>query len=224
MPLDEALAQLAAYFGLDADELRAYAAEDTVGGYGREDAPAPNPRWPGGSVWEGEGKALYALVRALQPQVIVEVGSLVGCSTSHLALACLRNGSGTVYAVDPAADFSCVAPDLLPCIQAVRQDVFAWTPPEHIGFVFEDGAHTPGFTQAVLERLRPHLSDNAAVLCHDACQERHGRHILPELRAAMGEHADAVLIHPSDCGLGYARHEQEDRTKATQMDASLEEL
>ena len=219
VPLDAALGLLADHFGLEAEALRAYAAEDTVGGYGRGDTTGSNPRWPGGSVWEGEGKALYALARALKPQTIVEVGSLVGCSASHLALACQRNGSGTVYAVDPAADFSRVTPDLLPYIQLVKQDVFLWTPPEQIGLVFEDGAHTPGFTQSVLERLRPHLAANAAVLCHDACQARHGRHILPELRAAMGEAAQAVLIAPSDCGLGYARHGQEKELRTPEAGA-----
>ena len=204
--LEDALEQLAHHFGLDAAELQAYAAEDGVGGYGTGMQAGRQSLWPGGSVWEEEGKALYALVRALRPRVIVEVGSLVGCSTSHLALACLRNGAGTVYAVDPAADLSRVSRELRHWIFQVREDVFTWTPPEGIDFVFEDGAHTPGFTQAALKHLRPNLSPNAAVLCHDACQQSYGRHILPELRAVMGEHADAALITPSDCGLGFARH------------------
>lgn len=59
-------------------------------------------------------------MRSRKPHVIVEIGSLVGCSSSHLALACLRNGSGTVYAVDPHADFSRVREDLLPYIVPVN--------------------------------------------------------------------------------------------------------
>jgi len=207
VPITAALEKLALHFGLVASELQAYAEEDTLGGFTRESQDAQSMRWPGGSVWEGEGKALYALVRALKPQTIVEVGSLVGCSTSHLALACLHNGSGTVYAVDPAADFSRVDKQLLPCIIAVREDVFTWTPPDEIGFVFEDGAHSKGFTQRALERLKPHLQTEAAVLCHDACQREYGAHILPELRAILGGQAEAILISPSDCGLGYARYQ-----------------
>lgn len=207
VPLATALEQLARHFGLEASTLQAYAEEDTIGGYTRVSQNAQSMHWPGGSVWEGEGQALYALVRALKPQTIVEVGSLVGCSTSHLALACLHNGSGTVYAVDPAADFSCVDKELLPYIVAVREDVFTWTPPDNIGFVFEDGAHTKGFTQRALERLKPHLQTEAAVLCHDACHKEYRAHILPELRAILGEQAEAILISPSDCGLGYARYE-----------------
>ena len=67
-----------------------------AGGSGRgyREAAAETPSWPGGSVWEEEGRLLYGLVRALKPEVIVEIGSLVGCSTSHLALACRRNGRG----------------------------------------------------------------------------------------------------------------------------------
>ena len=212
--LDIALAQLAVHFGLETAPLQAYAAEDTLGGYARETGGELTPHdaaasWPGGSVWEGEGQTLYALARALKPHVIVEIGSLVGCSTSHLALACLRNGSGTVYAVDPHADFGRVRADLLPCILPVPEDVFTWTPPAQIDFVFEDGAHTPGFTRRVLERLKPYLAPHAAVFCHDACRQDFGGHILPELRAAAGGHAESVLIHPSDCGLGFARCQAE---------------
>jgi GT2 family glycosyltransferase/tetratricopeptide (TPR) repeat protein len=219
--LEQALEQVAADFRLNPDALKAYAAEDNIGGYtatqGNGTPEPQSPRlptahcllpspWPGGSVWEGEGQLLYALVRALKPTVIVEVGSLVGCSTSHLALACCRNGAGQVYAVDPAADFSRLSPELLPYIVPIKQDLFAWTPPDGIDFVFEDGAHTPGFTREALRKLLPRVRSGAAVLCHDACQAQFGSQIAAEFAEVMGEGAKTVLIVPSDCGLGYAVH------------------
>ncbi len=130
----------------------------------------------------------------------------MGCSTSHLALACCRNGEGRVYAVDPAADFSRVDPSLLPYIEPIQADVFPWTPPEGIDFVFEDGAHTPGFTREVLKKLLPCLKPGAAVLCHDMCQAQLGSHIAAEFTEMMGSSAQSLLISPSDCGLGYAVH------------------
>jgi O-antigen biosynthesis protein len=213
LSLDQALEQVAQDVGLNPDDLKTYAAEDDLGGYGpagQEQSPhsllptAHCPPWPGGSVWEVEGKLLYALVRALKPEVLVEIGSLVGCSTSHLALACCRNGQGKVYAVDPAADFSRLSPSLLPYIVPVKEDVFAWTPPEGIDFVFEDGAHTPGFTRESLKRLISALKPGAAVLCHDVCQSQFGNQIAAEFAEVMGDEAKSMLISPSDCGLGYA--------------------
>lgn len=208
IPLDEALTQIAADFDLDAASLIAYAGEDTIGGYGSPEKEGAL-HWPGGSVWEGEGRVLYALIRALQPETIVEVGSLVGCSTAHMALACIRNGKGQIYAVDPYADFSRLSADLLTVIEPVLTDVFTWTPPASIDFLFEDGAHTPGFTGSVLQHLQPSLQIGATVLCHDYHQRELGAHISVEFREVLGETAHSVLVTPSDCGLGYARYQEE---------------
>ncbi len=200
-PWEEALGQVAEDFGLDAAELARFADEDAIGGYGAVE----NPSWPGGSVWEVEGKLLYAVVRALKPQTLVEVGSLVGCSASHLAAACARNGSGVVYAVDPAADLSRVPPAYMEHIRPVREDVFDWEPPEELDFLFEDGAHTPGFTLGVLERLAPRMKHDGALMCHDFHRQDERRCVAPEFEQVLGEAARSVLIEPSNCGLGYAR-------------------
>ncbi len=140
----------------------------------------------------------------------MEVGSLVGCSTSHLALACQRNGSGTVYAVDPALEFSRVDKALLDHIVPVPEDVFAWQPPEEpVSFVFEDGAHSPGFTRATLTKLRPHLAPGAVVVSHDYLHARLGQHVSREFNEVLAGCGELVIgsarIAPSDCGLGYAR-------------------
>jgi predicted O-methyltransferase YrrM len=219
--LEEALRLAAATLGLNARELAEFAEEDVVGGYGplsplgpvagRELSPnnggANIRRWPGGSVWEDEGRLLYALVRALRPKVVVEVGSLVGCSTSHLAAACRANGVGKVYAVDPAADFSSVDPELLPFIEPIREDVFTWTAPKRIDFLFEDGSHEPGFTQAVLERLLPMLTKGGVACCHDYFTA-HLPHVRTEFEAAAkanGMRVGGVVPGDSNCGIGFAR-------------------
>jgi hypothetical protein len=74
-----------------------------------------------------------------------------------------------------------------------------------VDFLFEDGAHTPGFTGKVLERLRETLATGALTLCHDSHQREVGEHVFAEFAGAMGQGAGSVLIAPSDCGLGYAR-------------------
>lgn len=90
-------------------------------------------------------------------------------------------------------------------IVPVKEDVFGWTPPEGIDFLFEDGAHTPGFTKGVLERLRGDLALGALVLCHDVHRAQFGPHVAAEFQEVMGEGARSVPVRPSDCGLGYCR-------------------
>ncbi len=204
IPLEDALECVATYFSLDVEELKRYVVEDTIGGYNLADAGSPNPFWHGGCVWEVEGQVLYALVRALKPKVIVEIGSLTGCSTSHLALACERNGEGIVYAIDPALDFSRVPASLLTRIIPVKQDAFTWVPPLAIDFLFEDGAHTKGFTGSILRRLLPYCSRPSAILCHDAYTPHLSGHLFSEFEEALGGDAQRILIHPSNCGLGYS--------------------
>ena len=70
--------------------------------------------------------------------------------------------------------------------------------------MFEDGAHTPGFTRSVLERLSPSLAPDAVVLCHDYYQRQFGPHVAADFAAALPD-AHGVLVGASDCGLGYAR-------------------
>ena len=200
--MEEACRQVAEYYGMNAGELLAYAEEDgEIGGYD------PNgSKWRGGSVWEVEGRMLYALVRALRPETIVEIGSLHGCSASHMAAACLRNGFGTVYAVDPCLDFSRVDPGLMTRLVPVRRDFFEWELPERIDFVFEDGAHEKGFTGRALKRLAPNLPEGAAVFCHDIRRIEFSAHLPAEFAEAMGGgETGSALISPADCGLGYSR-------------------
>lgn len=210
MTLEQAVTQVASDLGLDREALWGYTQEDNVGGYREQGAEAETPAWPGGSVWEEEGRLLYGLVRALKPERIVEIGSLVGCSTSHLALACQRNGMGKVYAVDPALEFSRVDAALLEYVLPIPEDVFVWELPDGpVSLVFEDGAHTPGFTRAALEKLRPALAPGAVVVSHDYLHARLGRHVSQEFDEVLAGCPNAVVgsarIAPSDCGLGYAR-------------------
>ena len=53
-----------------------------------------------GSVTPGEQRALFALVRALRPQRILEIGTHVGGSTIVLAAALESLGSGEIVTVD----------------------------------------------------------------------------------------------------------------------------
>lgn len=211
MQLSEALHAIADQLELDASALIAYAAEDEVGGW-------PSARWPGGALWSVEGKALYAITRAMQPKHILECGTREGCSATHLLTALNANGSGHLTSVDlcsiediSGAGFGGLVPEELRNRWTFHAPMSAQdfldgdaTPFE---IVFEDTDHTRETTIAILERLvsRPSVK---MVVSHDIFHP----YATEAVRAAWvyvfgdeGAQWRAYLIEPSDCGLAIWR-------------------
>lgn len=130
--------------------------------------------------------ALYGLVRAQHPEVIVEIGSARGRSTCALALACRTNGDGRVYAIDPHTvnpwtetgtggateaflrarlrDYS-----LEPWCEVITatsvEAAKTWT--RRIDLLFIDGDHSFEGVRTDFEMFRPWLAPNALVIFHD---------------------------------------------------------
>ena len=214
MNLNETLQLLAMQLRLDVDALVRYAAEDTIGGYHADDKQS---QWPIGSLYGVEGQTLYALVRALQPAHVVEIGSLRGCSTTHIATALSINGQGRVTAVDmnPSAG------DMLPghlhtLVSQVVGDGLVWLAGQDdasIDLLFEDSSHGTDMCAAVADLARSKLSPGGVLVMHDA---GHDYAILPDgrridsgvgaevragLERALGDEYRVYLTEPSDCGL-----------------------
>lgn len=57
-----------------------------------------------GTTGEFGCEALYLLVRAARPQVVVETGVLYGASSGHILAALARNGRGQLYSIDIGRD------------------------------------------------------------------------------------------------------------------------
>lgn len=73
------------------DDFEKYYNEAIYGGY---------PEEAGGSVWESEGKSIYALIRTLKPKRILEIGNFLGRSSNHILQAIEANGFGDVILLD----------------------------------------------------------------------------------------------------------------------------
>lgn len=210
MHLFDALRAIADQLHLNADELIAYAAEDEIGGFPE--------KWVGGALWSVEGKALYAITRALRPQHMLECGTREGCSATHLLTALRANGSGHLTSVDlcsiadiSAAGFGGLVPKALQDRWTFRAPMSAealldadYTPFE---FVFEDTDHTLATTVSILTRLVKREGVKV-IVSHDI----HHPYATEAVRAAWtqvfgAEGADwrAYLIEPSDCGLAIWR-------------------
>lgn len=162
---------LAVQNGYNAQELVAYIDEDRIGGYNVHPELAS---WPSGSGWESEMQIYYALVRYLKPEFVVEIGTLYGCSTTHIATALMKNGAGRVASVDNGANGQrggLIPLDRREVIDLVDSDGGAYLstlPDNSVDMIFEDAGHGEEdvyrFTVLAMRKLKP----GGLLINHDA--------------------------------------------------------
>ena len=211
MRLTKALEQIANDFDLGADELITYANENTIGGYHSD---RRLEKWPIGSMWGVEGQILYTLIRATKPKVVVELGSLYGCSTAHILAALEANDNGgQLISVDnrssplehegeqPVVSFDVDH-------EFIETDAVKWIenemPSRRVDFVFEDLDHRPETVKAIWKSAMDKIKKNAFIVSHDAMHYIVGDSVRQGILAA-GADAIPYLIEPSDCGLAIWR-------------------
>ena len=170
-----------------------------LGGY----HPDPNIRstykidWPCGSIFENEGIKLYELVRTHKPELIVEIGGHFGCSTSYLAYGVKDNKKGKVISIDINASSHKLLPkELSEYVEIIHKDATNFEPPKDIDMLFEDGAHTYGFTENILKRYKSKI-----VICHDYFHRGCKNTVKAEWDAVIGKPDETYFEAPSDCGL-----------------------
>ncbi len=160
MKLIEALQQIAAEANLDPTALLTYAMEDRVGG-------RDTGNWSGMSVFSAEGQIIYALVRALRPARVVEVGVASGGTTTHILSALEANNFGGLWSIDVEANCGLSVPENLRHRWKFEVgDALTATLPDKADFVFEDGAHSYDFTHGILTRLKK--MGPRMIVSHDA--------------------------------------------------------
>lgn len=191
--LNDALRQIAAFGSLDADALIAYAAEDTHGGRG--DFPQSDTM----CITRAEGQIIYALVRALQPASVVEVGSFIGVSSTHLLAALDANGAGDLTSIDVEAQPMVIPDALLPRWSLAQMDAreYVWQP---VDFVMEDGDHTRDLTAKVLRNAIRHGA--RCVVSHDAHNASVGTEVCAGFADIVGD--DYMTVMVDDVALGLA--------------------
>ncbi len=196
MRLDEALQQIALDAGLDAAELIRFAAEDYVGG-------RDTGNWPGMSTFASEGQIIYALVRALRPARVIEVGVDSGGTSTHILTALEANGAGELWSVDINPECGTMVPEQLRHRWTfVNADALTVDLPDSADFIFEDGDHSYDFTFNILSRLKelnPHLLLSHDYYTHEVYQGFYVKQAFDE--ALPG--AKGVKIDSAFTGLGY---------------------
>lgn len=187
--------------------LNHHSLEDTIGGY----HPDPEFRkWPIGSMFEVEGKVLYALICALKPKHILELGRRFGCSTTHIATALAKNGAGKVVSVDSNIHgyTELMIPEpLYSRIELVNTDALEYlkTHKNKFDIIFEDLDHDRHVTAAVAQDAKSgRLKAGGLLIVHDTMHFLVGEALRAGLQDA-GIEAQHYLIEPSDCGFGIWR-------------------
>ncbi len=202
MNLNDALLKLAAAGNLNADELIAYAAEDTIGGWHLDESQR---KWPTGSMWGVEGQLIYALVRAMRPALVCELGVSHGCSATHILSALEANGKGKLISVDIYESSGNGIPDNLKHRWQFKAGTAVERIPTKAEIVLEDLDHYEGTLSAfrVISALKPRL-----VLAHDAEHHLVGSEVRKHFQYTFGT-CDTVLIEPGNCGFAYKFFEKD---------------
>lgn len=140
-----------------------------------------------GSVNPGDRRVLYNIARALKPGAVLEVGTHLGGSTVHLALALKKNGAGRITTVDkrdvndrsaePWKKFnSHFSPkemlELVDCSDRVEfvTDMslsFLTSQASDYDLIFLDGDHKGAVVYQEIARSIEHLRTGGYVVLHD---------------------------------------------------------
>lgn len=222
MNLDESLTLLALQLQLVPADLIRFAREDLIGGYHWKPEES---RWPIGSMFGVEGQAIYALIRALKPSNVLEIGALRGCSTTHIATALSVNGEGRLTSVDLTAGAGDLMPnhlsEIVTSVQSDGIEYLAGLEDESLDMVLEDSSHGTDNTAAIAALCKTKLRPGAVALFHDAGHDKAyyadgsqspspvGAEVCAGLDRALGNAYRVYLAEPSDCGLAVYQRAKE---------------
>jgi predicted O-methyltransferase YrrM len=203
--LIDTLFMIESFLGIETDSLMPFAELDNLGGY----HPDPTQRqWGAGAIWDVEGRTIYALIRALKPVNVVEIGSGTGCSTNHIAAGLVNNATeddryhGHVVTLDRGN-----TPRILEAytsyVTIVPGDAFEYLellPDNSIDFILEDADHSEDMCYRVGEIAKRKLVPGGVLVAHDAAHFGVGAGVRAGFERA-GLQSRVYLTEPSDCGL-----------------------
>jgi hypothetical protein len=142
---------------------------------------ATEPHWARRAGW-------YAIVRATEPDHVVETGTHLGLGSCVIAAALLRNGHGrlTTIDIDPEAGYLIGEPWASVIDRRVGDSTGMLTALRDVGIFLHDSLHTYDYETRELAAVEPNLRPNAIILSDNAHEssalsdwaERSGRRYL----------------------------------------------
>lgn len=164
--------------------------------YSQENQHTPPSDWcPHPEYWHSvDGMAteqevsflLWGLVRALQPDVVVETGAYRGDSSVLMGKALRSNGHGHLWAIEHSplcAHSTTMRCQALP-VTVVQGESLDWTPPAPIDLAFLD---SDILTRPLeVKRFWPYFRPGATVAIHDTAPHHRNPEHLQELCHGLG--------------------------------------
>lgn len=205
--LKQVLTMIAEDYDFAPHDLITYSHEDKLGGY----HPDPNNRnYPGNAnkgIWEVEGKILYALIRALRPTTVLEIGNEWGNSTRHVIAALRANKHGHLYTMD-IKDSLVLDAEEYEWATPIVSDLFLFNYESiaPIDFVFEDTYHTCDMVGHIWRKFKQYGGDNAMIMSHDAKHPAMQAGVIEGIKTVTDGYT-TYLAEPSDCGFALWRKE-----------------
>jgi hypothetical protein len=142
---------------------------------------AQEPHWARRSGW-------YAIVRATQPEHVVETGTHLGLGSCVLAAALLRNGHGrlTTIDIDPRAGYLIGEPWASVIDRRTGNSVDILRSLDEVNIFLHDSLHTYDYERKELAAVESNLRDDAIILSDNSHEssalsdwaEESGRHYL----------------------------------------------
>ena len=154
----------------------------------------PHPEWwhsVNGNATELEASILIAgLVRATQPEFVVETGSWEGQTTELIGKALIENGHGTLDSLEiesgvfQRATQRCAD---LSSVNIINIDTFQYVPPKPINLLFIDGAYD---REGEAKHIFPYMDKRSIVIMHDSASLFKQTHIKDMIEIRGGEYID----------------------------------
>lgn len=199
MNLNAALTLLADRLQVSADDLIAYADEDQHGGRG--------VGFNAYALDRDEGRLLYAVIRALKPETVLEIGVYEGASANHILGALEANENGELVSVDVHKEAGGGIPDSLKPrwtfynMDATSSDLSVndlW----RYDVIFEDGDHGLAAATAVyakVKELNPRI-----LITHDwAMGVEHGDFFVRAALETVFPDSFGLVLDGCERGLGF---------------------
>lgn len=150
------------------------------------------------------GLLLAGLVRALQPEVVVELGGANGATSEMLCKALVSNGHGRLHVVEiDHANRAKIAPRVSASYcSIVAADARTWAPPTGIDLLYVDDGPVNDRIISLAHHLA-HMTPSGIIAVHDT-----GSHwtLGRQLRAAFCDASWQLIQLPTPRGLTLLRH------------------
>ena len=120
---------------------------------------------------------LFKLIREIQPETAVELGTCIGISATYQSVAQQLNGKGRLISIEGSEAIACLAKKNIESLNLKNVEILCGTfnnilpnvfkKYSPLNYVFIDGHHDESATILYFEMLLPHLSSGAILVFDD---------------------------------------------------------